>query len=181
MNRDHSQFTGKTPGHSGHFYRIRPYTGADSERIKELFIMLDYYSCAILPESLKKFEETENLRKALDAFIKRKKVKGGRRKTFVAEAEDGILAGFISGSVSKEYPGFRLSVYGDIEVFFVQEKHRGRGAGRQLYNAMEEWFRGKKCEAARADTWIFNEPAIAVYRSLGFEKIAVMFVKELKR
>ncbi len=162
--------------------KIRPYEDKDSEEIKRLFLLLDNYSSAILSDELRRFEEVEDLQKAINSFVRHKNKNNiKKRKTFVADVGKGKIAGFITGSVSRDFPGFRLSVYGNIEVFFVEEKYRGRGIGRNLYKHLREWFEQKKCEVVRVDTWITNEPAIRVYEKMGFREIALMFVKEMER
>lgn len=79
----------------------------------------------------------------------------------VAEAEQrwvGIVGGFLEGA------GRRV----DIVSMWVDPACRGRGAGRDLIEAVLAWAREHQME--RAVLWVTesNGPAIALYRRAGF-------------
>jgi ribosomal protein S18 acetylase RimI-like enzyme len=78
---------------------------------------------------------------------------------FVAES-DGSLVGILTTYRHEEY-GWTLGM-------MVDERHRGRGVGRALMDALFAWARGKGI--ARLSLLVFphNERALALYRSSGF-------------
>ncbi len=157
--------------------RIREYRKRDASAIRVLLDSLIDYGNSILPEEMKKFEELNDRRKALDYCIRLNYRKNW--KTFVCEYDDGRLTGFITGGVEKEMPGYKLSKYGNIEIFFVEEGFRGMGAGKLLEESMRGWFAGKGCDAVKVDTWLTNSGAREAYKKMGFREIAVTLVKEI--
>src|ERR1700751_5903382 len=61
---------------------------------------------------------------------------------FVAEASDGILAGFLEVDLRSHADGCNpLRPVGYIEGWYVAENHRHRGIGRKLLAAAEDWDR----------------------------------------
>lgn len=156
--------------------KVREYRKKDASAIRVLLDSLIDYGDSTLPEDLRKFEELDNRRKALDYCIRLNYRKNW--KTFVCEYDDGSLLGFITGGVEKEMPGYKLSKYGNIEIFYVQEGFRGMGAGKLLEESMRGWFSGKGCDVIKVDTWITNAGAREAYKKMGFREIAVMHVKE---
>ena len=56
-----------------------------------------------------------------------------------------------------------------IEDVFVRERARGRGLGRSLVAAAIERGRAHGCGRIEVDTNESNAPALALYRSFGFE------------
>ncbi len=156
---------------------IRAYSGKDASSVRKMLESLIEYADSILPAGLKKFEELEDREKALAHAIGLSGKKNW--KTFVCEAE-GKPVGFITGGVEKELRGYRLSKYGNVEIFYVEEAFRGRGIGKKLMLAMLDWFRQRGCDAARVDTWSANCKVREVYQKMGFSEIAVMHVRELE-
>lgn len=53
---------------------------------------------------------------------------------------------------------------------FVAKRHRRRGVGRELLVAAEEWARSTGVLKIELHVFPHNEPAIALYRSLGYEQ-----------
>ena len=58
---------------------------------------------------------------------------------------------------------------GFIEGWFVEPSHRGRGIGRALMRAAEDWALEHGCIELGSDTWIDREGSIEAHRALGFE------------
>ena len=56
-----------------------------------------------------------------------------------------------------------------IEDVYVRERARGAGLGRVLVAAAIEQARGRGCARIQLDTGEGNAPALALYRSFGFE------------
>jgi GNAT superfamily N-acetyltransferase len=158
--------------------KTRDYRKKDAPEIKRMMESLIKYADDILPKNLKKFEELDNLDDVLKHYFTRG-INKPEWKTYVCEQNSGKITGFITGGVDKKLPGCRISKYGSIEIFYVDEGYRGKGAGKMLLGKMREWLKKKGCDAIRVDTWITNSAARAVYKKMGFKEIAVMFVKEI--
>jgi predicted GNAT superfamily acetyltransferase len=106
--------------------------------------------------------------------------------SFVAEREDGQLAGFLVGFVSQSDPE---EAY--IHFVGVAPEERGSGLGRDLYQRFFETVQANGCAVVRCVTSPANEDSVAFHKALGFEvdRVAedydgpgedrVLFVKEL--
>lgn len=96
----------------------------------------------------------------------------------VRRVMDGADGEFLLGYVGEEPAGFaqlrwRWAVWtraldGWLEDLFVTEEHRRSGLGRELVEAVMERARERGCVRLELDVDDDNEPALALYRSLGF-------------
>lgn len=96
----------------------------------------------------------------------------------VRRVMDGGDAEFLIGFADDEPAGFaqlrwRWAVWtgapdGWLEDLFVVPSHRGSGIGRELAAAVIERARERGCIRLELDVDEDNEPALALYRSLGF-------------
>jgi ribosomal protein S18 acetylase RimI-like enzyme len=84
--------------------------------------------------------------------------------SFVAEADDGELAGFVCGFLSQT---------ADDEAYIhfvgVDPERRGEGLGRDLYQRFFEEVRTSGRAVVRCVTSPLNERSVAFHESLGFE------------
>jgi ribosomal protein S18 acetylase RimI-like enzyme len=60
--------------------------------------------------------------------------------------------------------------YGHIIGMLVDERYRGRGVGRALLERALRWAREQKLPDISLLVFPHNEPALALYRSAGFEQ-----------
>jgi ribosomal protein S18 acetylase RimI-like enzyme len=92
-------------------------------------------------------------------------------RTAVAVDGDGLVVGSANMYPNHDGPGSHVA----SANFMVDPDHRGKGIGRALCEDALEWARGQGFRAmqfnAVAET---NRPAIALYRSLGFEVLATI-------
>jgi aminoglycoside 6'-N-acetyltransferase I len=89
---------------------------------------------------------------------------------FVAETEAGELAGFADAGLRSYAEGCDVSrPIGYLEGWFVVERYRGRGIGRALVAAAEQWAREQGCREMASDTWIDNEASQRAHERLGYE------------
>lgn len=85
---------------------------------------------------------------------------------FVAE-EDGRVVGYLYGLVY-ELPGMLYRPVARLDALYVQEAHRGKGAGKALCRAALAAERG----AVKMELKVFcrNAPALRLYEALGFRE-----------
>ena len=84
--------------------------------------------------------------------------------SFVADREDGELAGFLVGFLSQSD---REEAY--VHFVGVAPEERGSGLGRTLYERFFEAVRGEGRTVVRCVTSPANEASLAFHHALGFE------------
>ena len=84
--------------------------------------------------------------------------------SFVAEREDGQLAGFLVGFVSQTDPE---EAY--IHFVGVAPEERGSGLGHDLYEQFFQTAGTHGCSVVRCVTSPANEDSVAFHKALGFE------------
>jgi aminoglycoside 6'-N-acetyltransferase I len=90
----------------------------------------------------------------------------------VAEAEEGLLVGFLEVGLRSVADGCDTSrPVGYVEGWFVQAAHRGRGIGRALMRAADEWARSQGCVEMASDALIDNLDSQLAHEALGFEVV----------
>jgi aminoglycoside 6'-N-acetyltransferase I len=100
----------------------------------------------------------------------------------VAEEEDGRIAGLIEVGLRSHADGCdSAQPAGYIEGWFVRETDRGRGTGRQLMQAAEDWARKQGSNEIASDALIENLSSQEAHGALGFEIVdrCVHFRKSL--
>ena len=91
---------------------------------------------------------------------------------FVAETEDGRLAGFAEVDLRSHADGCNPAhPVGYLEGWFVVGEFRNTGIGRRLLSAAEVWARSHGCVEMASDTWIDNELSQRCHHALGFEVV----------
>lgn len=87
---------------------------------------------------------------------------------FVAEDPAGGLVGFAEVSIRFYAEGCLTDRVGYLEGWFVTPEVRGRGIGRALVSAAEEWARSQGCTEFASDAEADNEQSALAHRALGF-------------
>jgi len=96
--------------------------------------------------------------------------------------DDGRAIGLAEASLRRDYVnGTESSPVGFLEAWFVQPDHRGRGVGRALVAAVEDWTRGRGCRELASDALLDNTGSHAAHAACGFEETerVVYFRKRL--
>lgn len=94
---------------------------------------------------------------------------------------DGKICGFLFlEMIHRVSQGLRFSTYGCILNLGVDKKYRGRGLGAALLKFVEEYVHDRGGEALDLSVFAFNEKAIKLYESLGYDVIDVSMRKILK-
>jgi aminoglycoside 6'-N-acetyltransferase I len=98
-------------------------------------------------------------------------------------AEDaGRAVGFADLSIRPWAEGCVTDRVAYLEGWFVVAEARGRGAGRALVAAVEEWARAQGCRELASDTQPDNDASAAAHRALGFTDVGLVrcFRKDLR-
>ena len=98
----------------------------------------------------------------------RRRMAAGEQAVFLAK-EGGELCGFIELSLREKAPGCGGGPVGFIEGWYVAPEHRGRGAGRLLVRAGEEWARGIGCREMASHTARQYPDSPPAHAALGYE------------
>ncbi len=86
--------------------------------------------------------------------------------SWIAETDDGRLAGFLVGFVSPDDPTMAY-----VHMVAADPNGRRRGLGGALYGRFFDDVRARGAREVRAITWPGNRASVAFHRSLGFEPI----------
>jgi aminoglycoside 6'-N-acetyltransferase I len=132
----------------------------------------DREQLARLRESLWPDSSAEEHGKELKPILDGKPVGMMPLVIFVAEAADGLLAGFLEVGLRSHADGCdpQLPV-GFLEGWFVMESYRRKGIGAQLLAAAEEWARSHRCAEMASDTWIDHALSQRVHEAMKFEVV----------
>ena len=84
--------------------------------------------------------------------------------SWLAETQDGRLAGFLVGFMSPDQPEVAY-----CHMIATNPNLRGRGLGRALYERFFADARAAGRTRVTAITWPANRPSLAFHRALGFE------------
>jgi L-amino acid N-acyltransferase YncA len=94
---------------------------------------------------------------------------GSSHAWLVAERDEQVV-GYAYATAFNERPAYRWST--SVSVY-VADDARGKGVGRDLYNALFERLRERGFRMACAGITLPNEASVGLHESLGFEPVGV--------
>lgn len=92
----------------------------------------------------------------------------------LAEDAAGRLIGFAELSIRSHAESCLSRGVAYLEGWYVAPEARGKGVGRALVAAAEEWGRQQGCREFASDTQVDNAARAAAHRALGFTEVAVV-------
>lgn len=92
-------------------------------------------------------------------------------EVFVAERDDGSLAGYVEVGARPYADGCDTSPVGYIEAWYVDTDVRRSGVGRALLAAAEEWARSRGYREMASDAQLDNEISDAAHRHSGYDEV----------
>ena len=126
--------------------------------------------------------DVDDLRFEVAAFFAASSDAAMLHRVFVAQAEDGTLAGMLELSLRSYADGCTSSPVPFIEGWYVAPEARRRGVGGALVKAAEQWAIAHGYAEMASDALIDNKVSHRAHTSLGFEEVerAIRFRKSLK-
>ncbi|MCL5997546.1 MAG: GNAT family N-acetyltransferase [Chloroflexi bacterium] len=100
----------------------------------------------------------------------------------LAELE-GVPVGFVEVYLKQDDATNSAIVphrYGHVQSLFVIEELRGRGIGRQLMDAAQQWARDRGATAIHLDTWEFDAGPLRFYEKNGYRTLKRTLIKALQ-
>jgi GNAT superfamily N-acetyltransferase len=152
---------------------VRTATEDDAEAIMSLW---DGYA-GTLADYDERFTVEEGGREKWRSYFTNSLVESSRGDILLAEA-DGEVVGALEARIIGGHPVFNFGKHGQVYGHYVQESFRGRGVGRALLEAAEEWFREREMPFWRVDV-LHGVKEEAVYDSFGMRPMEVIYEKEL--
>jgi aminoglycoside 6'-N-acetyltransferase I len=96
-----------------------------------------------------------------------------RAAAFLSLSDAGEPQGFVEVAL-RDPPEGGGGAVGYLEGWYVLPPFRGRGVGRGLLAAAEEWAAGKGARAMESDAEAANTAGQKAHERLGFEKVSVL-------
>jgi len=88
----------------------------------------------------------------------------------VAEVGEDLLGGFLEASIRPFVEDCHSDHVGYLEGWFVEEKYRRYGIGRQLVSEAEKWAKRKGATEMASDAEIGNEMSLKAHQNLGYQE-----------
>jgi GNAT superfamily N-acetyltransferase len=149
--------------------RVRAYVSADREFVLSLAPRL---AIGIPP-----WRDPQKMIVTAQGWIKESiEQHGTKTRVFVAEDEHGERLGFATVSHSNHFTGEGQAYIGELAAYEAAE---GRGVGKALAQACEQWAREQGYRILSLTTGAANERALGFYRHMGYQDEDVTLVKLL--
>ena len=149
--------------------RVRPYIFADREFILSL--------APRLAIGIARWRDTQKMIVTAQSWITSSIEQDGTKSSvFVAEDEHGERLGFATVSHNTHFTGEGQAYIGEL---VTNEAAEGRGVGKALAQACEQWAREQGYRILSLATGAANERALGFYRHMGYQDEDVTLVKLL--
>ncbi|MBU1557601.1 GNAT family N-acetyltransferase [Patescibacteria group bacterium] len=152
--------------------KIKKATVKDLDDILELAsLMLDFHYK--FDDYYKIYEKYEDHRKFYGDQLKKKNV-----QFLIAKNDDGDAVGFGQSSIVS-IPKTRAPKIGKLISIFVKPEHRGKGAGRGLFEKQMSWLKKNKVKYIEMHVDARNKKALALWKKQGFKDYQISLKMEI--
>jgi ribosomal protein S18 acetylase RimI-like enzyme len=143
---------------------IRPAVIGEYERLAVLWKGVEYLHHQGLPHIFRKPDDEWPTRSAVASLIV------GPSSTILIAETNTEIAGFVALRVYRveQTPRMQRRSFVIIENMAVDNLQRGRGVGRALLRAAEDWTAQRGIATLQLFVWQFNDAAVRFYESEGF-------------
>lgn len=153
----------------GFSIRVRPYVATDRPFVLSL--------APRLVIGIPPWRDPEKMLATVQSWLESSIAHHGTETTvFIAEDEQGERHGFATVSRNRHFTGVGQAYIGELAV---SEAAEGRGVGKALVAACEQWAREQGYPILVLDTGAANTRARAFYQRLGFLEEDIKLVKLL--
>jgi GNAT superfamily N-acetyltransferase len=142
---------------------IRPATTADLDALVDLLVELFSIEADFSPDPVRQ-------RRGLQLML----ADPERRRVLVAERE-GAVAGMVTGQLLVSTAEGGLSLL--VEDMIVRRSERGRGLGRRLLDAIQEWAQQRGATRAQLLADAGNAPALGFYCREGWRRTQLVCLR----
>ena len=147
--------------------RIRHAVADDYEAACRLWSEVDALHAAQLPHLFRTTELPARSRRAFDRDIE-----DTQSALFLAEMDGAVVAlahvHIYEQPEQAEMPALIPRRYAEIEELAVASAHQRRGIASRLMRAAHRWIRDRGINEIELIVYEFNEPAMRLYRKLGY-------------
>ena len=91
-----------------------------------------------------------------------------------AEDDDGRPIGLVELSLRAYAEGCQSDNVAFVEGWYVAPEARGRGVGRALIDAAEDWARGQGCTELASDAQLDDSASAAAHQAVGFSEVGLI-------
>jgi GNAT superfamily N-acetyltransferase len=152
--------------------QIRPYKPSDRDFILSLVTRFSDFE---LPQWRQRNEIDQTNRHSLEKALNQPEPNSA---IFIAEDEGRALAGFIHLQTQADY--FNGEKQGYISDLAVDQAFEGRGVGRLLLEAAEDWAHQNGYQRLALYVFAGNTRARQIYEKAGFQQDVLKYVKVIE-
>ncbi len=105
-------------------------------------------------------------------------LKSEHRAVFLATLDDEMV-GMIVGRIYRALKVVGYERRGSVSNLFVRDEFRQRGYGKQLVEALTDWFRSREVSGLTLSIYRENTVAREMYQRAGFEDQLISMYKKL--
>lgn len=155
------------------------YKEEHKDLLLDLFNKLKTYG-----KSLDPLHRTQNLPGFVEASLKETSdnVKKYQGKIWLAQYNSEVI-GFIIGAIWEQSDLNRLEIgkhkLGEVTNIYLEDKYRGKGLGKKMFQMMEKYFKEKGCDSVWVSVSAPNEHAHNTYKKFGFMDREVGMLKQI--
>ena len=148
----------------------------DIPEIQRLFRQLDAHQAELLPEIFRHVERDVRGTDVIRSLIDRDDA------DYIVAVLGKTVVGFVDVQRASHpnFPMFRPHEFALIENAVVDESHRGKGVGKLLFRAANEWARDHGLRYVQTSVWHANAGATQFYLDVGFRPMTLRLELDLK-